>query len=64
MVERIYLGPKASVEAMLRGALRDQCEAAKVAFLYKQRLDEKRHKVSLPMLDGRQWAEYPEVSNG
>ena len=21
-------------------------------------------KVSLPMLDGRQWAEYPEVSNG
>ena len=50
-------------EAWVRG-LRDQCEAAKVAFLYKQRLDEKRHKVSLPMLDGRQWAEYPEVSNG
>lgn len=40
-------------------SLRDQCEAAGVPFFYKQRLDEKRRKVSLPVLDGKQHAEYP-----
>lgn len=38
-------------------SLRDQCQAQGVAFFYKQRLDARGRKVSLPMLDGRQWAE-------
>ena len=42
-------------------SLRDQCAAAGVAFFYKQRLDEKRRKVSLPLLDGVQHAAMPEV---
>jgi protein gp37 len=42
-------------------SLRDQCAAAGVAFFYKQRLNERGRKVSLPMLDGRQWTEFPEV---
>ena len=40
-------------------SIRDQCVAARVPFFYKQKLDEKRRKVSLPVLDGRQWAEVP-----
>jgi protein gp37 len=40
--------------------LRDQCVAFGVPFFYKQRIDGKR-RVELPVLDGRQWAEYPEV---
>ena len=53
-------GPKARPmeEDWVRSS-RDQCIAAKVPFFYKQRLDEKRRKVSLPVLDGRQWAEVP-----
>lgn len=39
-------------------ALRDQCVAAGVPFFYKQLVDRAR-KVSLPFLDGRQWAEFP-----
>jgi protein gp37 len=39
--------------------LRDQCQASGVAFFYKQRLDERGHKVSLPELDGRTWTEMP-----
>lgn len=39
-------------------SLRDQCAAAGVAFFYKQKI-EGRKKVSLPMLDGRQWTEMP-----
>ena len=39
-------------------SIRDQCVAQGVAFFYKQRLEGGR-KVSLPMLDGRQWAEMP-----
>lgn len=39
-------------------SLRDQCAAAGVRFFYKQRLERGR-KVSLPMLDGRQHAEWP-----
>ena len=38
-------------------SLRDQCNAAVVPFFYKQKLDERGRKVSLPMLDGRQWSE-------
>lgn len=40
-------------------SLRDQCAAAGVPFFYKQRLDERRRKVSLPMLDGVQHAAFP-----
>lgn len=39
-------------------SLRDQCAAAGVRFFYKQRLERGR-KVSLPMLDGAQHAEWP-----
>lgn len=39
-------------------SLRDQCAAAGVAFMYKQRLERGR-KVSLPLLDGVQHAEMP-----
>jgi protein gp37 len=39
--------------------LRDQCTGAGVSFFYKQRLDERGRKVSLPVLDGRQWSEFP-----
>lgn len=39
--------------------IRDQAKAQGVAFFLKQKLDARGHKVSLPMLDGRQWAEMP-----
>jgi protein gp37 len=42
-------------------SLRDQCQAQGVKFFYKQRLNERGRKVSLPILDGRQWAEFPEA---
>lgn len=41
-------------------SIRDQCVASGTAFFYKQRLVDGQ-KVSLPMLDGRQWAQFPEV---
>lgn len=40
-------------------ALRDQCSAAGTSFFYKQKLVGKK-RVELPMLDGRQWQEFPE----
>jgi len=43
-------------------SIRDQAKAQGVAFFYKQRLNERKHKVSLPLLDGQQWAEMPEVA--
>jgi protein gp37 len=39
--------------------LRDQCKDARVKFFYKQSLDSKGRKISLPQLDGRSWAEFP-----
>jgi len=42
-------------------SLRDQCAAQGVAFFYKQRLDAKGRKISLPMLDGVRHAAMPEV---
>jgi protein gp37 len=42
-------------------SLRDQCQEQGVAFFYKQKLDARGRKVSLPMLDGKQLAE-PAVS--
>lgn len=40
--------------------IRDQAVAQGVKFFLKQKLDERGHKVSLPLLDGRQWAEMPD----
>jgi protein gp37 len=39
--------------------IRDQALEQSVSFFYKQGLDERGRKISLPMLDGRQWAEQP-----
>lgn len=41
-------------------SIRDQAKAQGCAFFYKQRIDGGK-KVSLPMLDGRQWAEAPSL---
>ena len=43
-------------------SLRDQCAAAGVPFLFKQRLDERGCKVELPALDGKVWFEFPEAA--
>lgn len=50
-------GARPMDEAWVR-SLRDQCVAVGVPFFYKQRLDGGR-KVSLPLLDGQQSAEFP-----
>lgn len=47
-------------EAWVR-TIRDQCQAASVKFFYKQKLDERGHKVGRPLLDGKVWDEFPEV---
>ncbi len=39
--------------------LRDECQEAGVAFFYKQAFDADGNKIDLPLLDGRQWAEFP-----
>jgi protein gp37 len=39
--------------------IRDQAKAQGCAFFFKQKLDARGHKVSLPMLDGRSWDEMP-----
>jgi protein gp37 len=41
--------------------IRDNCVAAGTAFFLKQTDETRGKKVSLPLLDGRQWAEMPEV---
>lgn len=52
-------GPKARpMEDDWVRSVRDQCVAAHVPFFFKQR-KEGRRVVSLPMLDGRRWAEFP-----
>jgi protein gp37 len=51
-------GARAMDEDWVR-RIRDQAKAQGAAFFLKQKLDTKGHKVSLPMLDGRQWAEMP-----
>jgi protein gp37 len=40
-------------------SIRDQCREAGVPLFYKQRLDARGHKVSLPELDGHRWVEFP-----
>jgi protein gp37 len=51
-------GARAMNEDWVR-SIRDQCAEQGVAFFYKQRIEGGR-KVSLPLLDGRQWSEMPE----
>lgn len=41
--------------------LRDQAKAAGVPFYYKQQMSVVGKKISLPALDGRQWAEFPDA---
>jgi protein gp37 len=52
--------PRGMREEWVR-SLRDQCVDAGASFFYKQKLDERHRKVSLPMLDGQQWAQLPEA---
>ena len=40
--------------------IRDQCVTANVAFFFKQRVCHGRKEVE-PLLDGRQWLEYPQI---
>ena len=49
--------PRATNEDWVR-SLRDQCAKAGAAFFYKQRM-ELRLKIETPILDGRQWIEFP-----
>jgi protein gp37 len=45
-------------------SLRDQCvESGKTKFMFKQDAMPNGRKISLPVLDGRQWAEMPELSH-
>jgi protein gp37 len=39
--------------------IRDQCRAAGVAFFFKQTADARGNKQGLPLLDGRQWRQWP-----
>ncbi len=50
---------RAMDEASVRD-LRDQCAARGVPFMYKQKLDGRKKKVSLPLLDGVRHAAFPE----
>jgi hypothetical protein len=54
-------GARPMEESWVR-SLRDQCTAASVSFFFKQKLEGKK-KVSLPLLDGRKWAEFPEANS-
>jgi len=42
-------------------AIKEQCVRARVPFFYKQALNERGDKISLPLLDGTQWSQFPEV---
>lgn len=42
-------------------SLKNQCVAANVPFFFKQAIDENGDKVSLPLLDGVQWAQFPKA---
>lgn len=43
-------------------SLRDQCQRAAVPFFYKAGPDETGRRVEMPLLDGRQWAEFPNTA--
>lgn len=51
-------GARAMSDDWVRG-LRDQCIKSGTAFFFKQRATKTGKKVSLPMLDGQQWVQYP-----
>jgi len=44
-------------------SLRDQCDSAGVSFMFKQDATPNGRKISLPVLDGRQWTEMPELAH-
>jgi len=72
------LGPDISIDWVIAGAesgtgarpmdhawvrsLRDQCESGGVKFMWKQDATPNGRKISLPVLDGRQWTEMPELA--
>ena len=74
-----HIGHLASIDWIIAGAesghgarpmdhawvrqLRDQCVAAGAAFMWKQDGTPNGRKISLPVLDGRQWAEMPELAH-
>ncbi len=45
-------------------SIRRQCAESCVPLFYKQALDERGRKISLPLLDGTQWKQFPEVRRG
>jgi protein gp37 len=56
-------GPKSQVRDMQEHwvrSLRRQCQMSGTAFFYKQAKDEKGKLLSLPLLDGKQWNQYPD----
>lgn len=54
-------GARPMDEAWVR-QLRNQCKVGKIPFMYKQSATPNGRKLSLPMLDGRQWTEMPELT--
>jgi len=44
--------------------IRDRCVLSGVPFFFKQAATASGHKIPLPELDGRQWAEMPELTGG
>lgn len=56
-------GARPMDEAWAR-SLKDQCSSAGISFFFKQNVDDRGRKISLPLLDGRQWAEFPEALSG
>ncbi len=40
-------------------AIRDVCQSFRIPFFFKQRLNEHGHKVSIPLLDGLRWCQFP-----
>jgi len=58
-------GPDArSMEEEWARSIKNQCALASVPFFFKQKIDARGKKVSLPLLDGTQWKQFPEVSRG
>ena len=41
--------------------IKNQCVSAGVDFFYKQAMDEKKNKISLPILDGQRWVQSPRM---
>lgn len=56
-------GARPMQEAWTR-SIKNQCVLANVPFFFKQAMDPKGKKVSLPLLDGARWQQFPRVSRG